>query len=547
MEETPIEPQGLPSAPADPDGAAPPRPFARRRAVLLALVTIGSFAAGYGLGHRRAPGPAGRHGSEGVARLAINLPTDAPLAAETGLPALALDPRGERLVYVARRGSGTQLYVRDLDQLEASPVPRTDGASAPFFSPGGDWVAFFAGGRLKKVPMRGGEPITLCDAGASAGGSWGPDDTIYFVPSKGAGLLQVPASGGRPQAVSAPGALRSGASMLWPEILPGGRSLLFTLLPAGRDHAPKIGALRLAMDESAALVDGSGFARYAPTGHLLSVRGDALIATPFDPVDLRLTGKPVQVLEGVLADSTTGAAQYALSASGTLVYAPGEARASERSLLWVDRQGEATPILADRRDFDVPRVSPDGRVLAVSIPEGRRLGLWIVDPATGALRRLPSDGSDGLPLWGPDRGSLTYVSLRAGAWSIFRRPADGSGRPELLATDENPLSPSAWSADGRVLLYTKADPGTHGDIWVQTPGRDSRPRALVSTPADEWGAVFSPDGRFIAYTSDESGRNEVYVRPFPGPGERRQISADGGYGPVWSRSRSEILDRKSVV
>src|SRR5437867_3107210 len=312
MEETPGKIEGM-------------RVITRWRVALLVLATMGVFAAGFCLGRRRVAGPPAPGGSSGVARLVIELPADAPLAAESGLPALAIAPRGERIVYVARRGSRTQLYLRDLDQLEASALPRTDGASAPFFSPGGDWVAFFADGHLKKVPAQGGEPVTLCEAGGAGGGSWGPDDTIYFVPSNGAGLFQVPASGGRP----------------------GGGALLCTLLSAGRDGAPKVGALRLATAESAALVDGNGFARYASSGHLLCVRGGTLIAAPFDPVGLRVTGKPVLVLEGILADPTTGAAQYAVSASGTLVYAPSEAGASERALLWVDREGVVAALLAD--------------------------------------------------------------------------------------------------------------------------------------------------------------------------------------------------------
>ncbi len=513
----------------------------RRRFAVLALVTLLSLAAGFGLGRRRAPSPEPEP-AQGVARLAIDLPADAPLAADIGLPALAISPRGERLVYVARRETRTQLYVRDLDQFEASPLPRTEGASAPFFSPRGDWLAFFAGGRLEKMQVQGGEPIVLCEAAASGGGTWGPDDTIYFIGSKGAGLSRIPAAGGRPQVVTPPAVLPAGTAMLWPDILPGGRSLLFTLLPGARQDAPKIGAQRLATAESAALIEGTFFARYAANGHLLGARGGSLIAAPFDPVGLRVTGKPVQVLDGILADSTTGAAQYALSASGTLVYAPGEPGGGARTLLWVDRKGGTSPVLPDRRDFDLPRLSPDGRLLAVSVSEARRLETWIVETATGAIRRLPSEGSDGLSIWGPGPGVLTYVSLRAGAWSLFRRQADGGGDPELLATHDHPLSPSSWSPDGRMLLYTMADPETHGDVWVLAPGRDARPHPLIQTAADEWGAVFSPDGRFVAYTSDESGRSEVYLRPFPGPGEPRRISTAGGYGPVWGRS--EIFFRR---
>ncbi len=542
MDETLTEPKETPAGPV-----TTPRPPRAPRIIpwiSLLLAVTGAFAAGFALRNWLGTAPPEPRGlGAGVVRLAINLPSGAPLAVETHLPALAISPRGERLVYVARRRSGTQLYVRQLDQLEASPVPGTDGATCPFFSPDGDWVAFFADGKLKKVPLRGGDAIFLCETGTAGGGSWSPDGTIYFVPSRGAGLYKVSASGGRPQVVSAPGQVRQGAAILWPEILPGGRSALVTLAPAGRDAVSSIGALLLPTAESVLLAEGSGFARYAPTGHLVYVRAGALLAAPFDLARLRVAGKPVPLLDGVLADPSSGSAQLALSGNGTLVYAPVEGAAAERSLLWVDRTGGTSPVLADRRDFDLPRLSPDGRHLAVSVSEGRRLSLWIFEPSTGTLRRLPSEGSDGIPLWAPDGRSLTYISPRAGAWSIFRRPADGSGAPELLVTGESPLSPSSWSPDGRVLLYTEADPKTRGDIWILAPGRDRRPRPLLRTQADEWGAVFSPDGRAIAYTSDESGRNEVYVQPFQGPGERRQVSREGGYGPIWSRTGSEIFYR----
>jgi eukaryotic-like serine/threonine-protein kinase len=543
MDEKPIETNKAPDEAPERAASSPAavhRPPSALRIVIVALIGL---AAGYALSRRIEPGRGESPAPGGVARLAIDLPAGAPLAADSGAPALAISPRGERIVYVARRRSGTELFLRPLDSLEAVPVPGTEGAAAPFFSPDGDWVAFFAEGRLKKVPLRGGAPIVLCDAAGTAGGGWGPDGTIYFGTSARPGLFQVAAAGGPPEAVGAGASPGNAAPIRWPEVLPGGRSLLFTLLPASPEAAGGIGALHLATSEAATLLEGSGYARYAPGGHLVYSRGDALLAVRFDPVRLRLSGKPIQVLEGLLADSTGGAAQFALSDNGTLVYVQGDPGRSEKILQWIDRRGSATPLLSERRDYDLPRLSPDGRRLAVSVSDGRHLENWVLESSSGSGRRLPSEGSDGLPLWSPDGASLTYISPRAGAWTIFRRPADGSGTPELLVTAENPLSPSAWSPDGRILLYTEVDPKTHGDVWEVTPGSRVSPSPLVRTPADEWGATLSPDGRFVSYTSDESGRNEVYVKPFPGPGELRKISKGGGYGPVWSRAGSELFYR----
>ncbi len=508
-----------------------------------AVATIVAFAAGMAL-RSLVPGSAPvPEAPQPLARLAIALPSDAPPAVESGRPVLALSPTGARLAYVARRGAGTQIFVRPLDQLEAAPLPGTEGALGPFFSSDGEWIAFFAGGRLKKVSARGGEVTTLCDApGSPGGGSWGADETILFA-AAGAGLLRVPATGGTPQPVNARSVAGTGETILWPEILPGGRAALLTVAPRGGGPG-RVVALSLDTGEGRSLADAIGYARYAPTGHLIFARSGALVGVPFDAARLELKGRPVAVLEGVLTDPTSGAAQFVVSRGGTMVYVPSEPAPAERALLWVDRSGATSPVVPRRRAFEQAAISPDGRRLAVSISEAGRLAIGIYEFDGGSFRGLPLEGSNGLPVWSPDGARLACVAVRAGAWSLFLAPASGDGRPDLLLTGEYPRSPSGFSPDGRLLAFTEVRPDTRGDIYLLPLEGERTPRPLLSTPSDEWGAVFSPDGRLVAYTSNESGRDEVYVRPYPGPRPARKVSADGGSAPVWSRRGGELFYRR---
>jgi serine/threonine-protein kinase len=515
----------------------------QRRAWSAAAIAVTvAFVAGAALRGLLPGGAPASEAPQPLARLTIALPTDAPAAAESGRPALALSPTGERLAYAARRGAATQLFVRPLDQIEAAPLPGTDGALEPFFSPDGDWIAFFAGGRLEKVNARGGEVVTVCDSpGAPGGGSWGADGTILFAAAD-AGLFRVAAEGGAPQPVNTRSVAGPGETILWPELLPGGRAVVLTVAPRGGPG--RVAVLSLETGEGRSLADGIGYARYAPTGHLIIARARTLIGLPFDAVRLEVKGRPVAVLEGVLTDPATGAAQFALSRGGTLVYVPGESAPAERALLWVDRSGGTAPVVPQRRAFEQVAISPDGRRLAVSISEAGRLAIGIYEFDGAAFRGLSLEGSNGLPVWSPDGAHLAYVSVRAGAWSLFLAPTSGDGRPELLSMGEHPRSPSGFSPDGRRLAFTEVRPDTRGDIYLLPLEGDRTPEPIVSTAADEWGAVFSPGGRLLAYTSNESGRDEVYVRPFPGPGPARQVSADGGSAPVWSRRGGELFYRR---
>jgi Tol biopolymer transport system component len=479
-----------------------------------------------------------------VARLSILLPPDAPIALDTGRPALAISRRGDRIVYVARREDGTLLYVRPLEKQEAIPLPGTQGGGEPFLSPQGDHVAFFAGGALRVLSLGSLEVKTLCDTpGGAAGGVWGGDDAIYF--ATGGGMYRVSFEGGTPERLGPP--IPAGGAALWPDLAPGDRTIVFALRAgAPETSAWSLAALDLARGEVGTLVEGPRHGRVVAPGYLLYGRDATLLGAPLDPSKPALRGRAVPVQEGVLTDPRTGVAQFAVSDNGTLIYAPADPAAAERALVWVDRDGRETPAVPARRPYELPHVGPDGRRLLVSIPRGDTLLTWILEPGRDDFRPLPFEGSSGLGMFAPDGRSIIYVAPRAGAWNLFRRPIDGRADPELLMTSEYPLSPSGFSPDGRLLAVTEVARETQGDIIVLPlagePGRSPRP--YLRTAADEWGAVFSRDGRFLAYASNASGRNEVYLSHWPDPGEPIRVSDGGGYGPIWAPDGGTLYFRR---
>jgi serine/threonine-protein kinase len=489
------------------------------------------------------------------------LPGDAPLDTSSGLPAVALSPAGDLLVYAATDRGGRRLYARRMDRMEAAPLPGTDGAAGPFFSPDGSWVGYFAAGRLRKVSLGGLPAEEIADAPRPGGAAWGNDGTIVAVLSIEAGPVRLPDDGGPPQPVRMPGR-RPGSLILFPDLLPGGRLALVTLAE-GSGGAPSIAVLNLESGETRVVLERAAGGRFAPTGHLLHVREGTLIAAPFDIAKAAVSGRAVPVQSGVLADLRSGASHFAMAGDGTLVYVPQETAATDRRLVRVDRSGAVRPLTPDRAAFEHPRPFAAGRSLVVSVAEAARLSLWICDLQDGSHRVLPSDVSLTLPLPSPDGGSIAYVSPRAGAWNLFRRPLAGLADPALLYSSDNPLSPSSWSPDGRRLLFTEIRPDTNGDILVIESGaRAMEPGAgsgseggaqpIVSTPADEWGGTYSPDGRLIAYTTSASGRREVFVRPaaampsdsaIGGPVPVR-VSDGEGFGAVWGPRGGELFFRR---
>jgi serine/threonine-protein kinase len=463
-------------------------------------------------------------------------PSTSAAALLTGTVAV-LSPDGTLLVYVAEPGpdQSSMLYVRRLDRLEATPLSGTEGARQPFFSPDGQWVAFFSGGKLKKVSISGGAPSTLCDAPRPGGGSWGSDDTIVLAPysmAGTAGLSRVPAAGGTPKELTALGGgeFTHGS----PYFLPGGKAVLFNAV-AERFDDPSIEVISLATGERKAVHEGGWQPRYLPTGHLVYVREETLFAVPFDLDRLETTGPPTPIIEGVMSST-------AFSETGTLVYLSGVPQDESYRLVWVDREGVVSPLSARPDLYMMPRLSPDGRRLAVTRGPLGNPDVWIYEMEARTMTRLTFDsGRDGHQVWSPDGERLAFVSVRYGSTdNLFWKRADGTGEAERLTESKNMQLLGSWSPDGKVLAFCEKDPDTNWDIWVLPLDAGGEPRPFLRTPFSEIYPMFSPDGRWLAYSSSESGRSEVWVHAFPGA-SKWQVSTNGGAYPFWAQNAQELF------
>ncbi len=484
-----------------------------------------------------------------VTRTVINLPLGQQLAGLDSGPAVALSPDGSHLAYVATQGGTQQLYLRAMDSLESRAISGTDGAIAPFFSPDGLWLGFVAGGKLKKVSVGGGAALILGDAAFPRGASWGNQGMIALAPTNISVLQQVPDAGGTPQPLTR---FKKGeTSHRWPEFLPGGKAVLFAEGPAtGSWTNAQIAVQSFGTSERRNLISGGTHPRYAPSGHLVYAQGGNLMAVPFDPLRLTATGAAVPVVEGVLQSPLSGGAQYSLSAAGSLVYVPGGVQGAQLRLVWVSRNGMEQRVAAPARAYLNPRLSPDGRRVAVTITE-QESQTWLYDLSREALTRLTFEGNaNTYPVWTPDGKRIAFSSNKEGPFNIFWQLADGSGGLERLTTSEYPPVPNSWSPDGKLLAFIESNPITGWDIWVLQMGDASagsgqvrKAQPFVQTPFTEGAPRFSPDGRWMAYISDESGHREIYVQPYPGPGGKWQISTEGGTEPVWNPNGRELFYR----
>ena len=456
-------------------------------------------------------------------------------------PAVVISPDGSRVVYVATRGaSKAQLFVRAMNSLEAAPIPGTADAISPFFSPDSSWIAFFAQGKLKKVPAVGGTPVVVCDAPNGFGGHWGGNDSIVFAASVGSGVSQVPAAGGKPTVVTAIDTQKGEFSHRWPELLPDGETVLFTVGTLGSWDDAQIVAQSLRSGQRHLLIQGGTNPHYLSTGHLIYARQGALMVVPFDAAKLTLKGAPVRVLEGVL-ESFDGAAQASLSRSGSVVYVPSSPESAERRLVGVDRSGAITPFAAPPRAYFSPRVSPDGRKLLVTVA-GATQDIWVYDIAQGTLDQLTFDVDNASPVWTPDGQRATFSSSRDGIAKLFWIRIDGSGTAERLASSDFRQLPGSWTSDGRFLAFVEQHPATGRDIWMLPYASDGKARPFLDSPFDESAPRFSPDRRWLAYVSNESGQSEVYVTAFGDPSRKRQVST-GGSEPVWAPDGRELFYR----
>ena len=468
--------------------------------------------------------------SSRVSRFVIDLPAGDNLTAGFGAT-LALSPDGGTLVYVASRADHDQLFLRPLVELAPTPIAGTDGARNPFFSPNGEWVGFLANTQLKKVAVRGGSPMTLGDwPEVTLGATWTEGGTIVLG-SGFRGLVGVPEDGGVQEAVTSLAAELGQRGHVEPSVLPGERGLLFSVQ---RDAGAQVAVLSFDSGESKTLTDGLS-PRYIDTGHIIFARANSLWAAPFDLDQLELRGTVVPVLDGLQVRGS--AAQYVISDSGTLFYLPPASQAA--TLVWVDRAGRPTAILDEPGAYRRPRLSPNGKSVVLERVSGSGVGVWVHDLDRGTRIRLTPEGLNLDPVWSANGERIVFQF----GGNLHEMAADGSGEPELLLDRENIQAPHSWSPDGRLLAFYDIHPETSRDIWVLPMDEDREPVPMAVSSSNERSPAFSPDGRWLAYVSDEAGRDEIWVRSLEREEGRRVISTDGGTEPVWSPAGDELFYR----
>jgi Tol biopolymer transport system component len=535
--------EAAPTTPAGPGSA-------KTRWAALAWIGLGLLVgtlAGMLLSRALTPRPVREH-STTIASV-IPLPVETRLRVATVRPSMTFSPDGRRLVFRATLGGASQLYLRELGRANSIKITGTEGAFDPFFSPDGEWLAFFAGNELRKVALSGGAPTVLTDAPpVSMGGTWARDGTILFASRPNGGLALLPSGSKTYRLITTPDAARGERALLRPQMLPDGQNVL-VIVRAGRDFddlaASNAAVHSLQTGKRRVLVEGAGFAQYVEPGYLLFTKGTTLYAAPCDSRRWALTGPATPLIQNVLTATWDGLPYLAASDNGLLAYAPGGMVPSvPDTVAWVDRAGKEEPLALNGLRFAVPRLSPDGKRLALtSNPlDSQRNSISIYDFARGVLSNLtPEPGRHFASAWSPDGRRLAFSSFETGDPRLVWKASDASGELQPLSPGESAEFASSWSPDGRTLLSV-AGPETM-DLWlVSTDGKRER-RAWLTGPAWEVAAFFSPDGRAVAYVSNESGRNEVYVRPYPGPGAKIKVSTEGGTEPAWSPAGREIFYR----
>jgi Tol biopolymer transport system component len=516
-------------------------------AALVFIVTTIAFAIGFVL---RAPK------STQPMRLSAEIGADANLYIEFGASTI-LSPDGTRLALVATGSDQKQrIYIRSLDQLQAAVLSGTENARDPFFSPDGQWIGFFADSKLKKISVQGGAAVTLCDVTNDRGGSWGDDGSIVFTPDNRGTLFKVSPAGGTPQPLATLDKQTSENTQRWPQVLPGSKTVLFT----SSDTGGTVGAFddadivtySTASGQRKKLLHGGFYARYLPSGQVVYMHEGTLFAVPFDLKRLEVTGQPAPILEGVLTVPLYAGAQFSFSETGSLAYVPGRSGGVNVSIYWMDREGKFTPLRETPGDYRNPALSPDGKRLALDIGDAKRRDIWVYEWERDALTRMTFAGeANAYPVWTPDGKRIVYSSReKSGTYNLWWIRADGAGAAQRLTESKNPQYALSWRPDGKFLAFHEINPSTGVDVMTMPIGGDEKsgwkpgePKPFVNSAFTEAEPAFSPDGRWIAYVSNESGSYEVYVRPFPGPGGKWQVSTGAGTYPKWSRNGKELFYR----
>ena len=533
------------AAPAPAPAEPPPRPARATRWLALAPWAIAAGAAAWALAATLggdAP-PAVEAPPMRVEIVVGREPFDSGIGSS-----VALSPDGSKLAYTEGDGSRQSLYVRYLDEsiplLLAGGAVNSDGPYHPFVSPDGRWIGYVTPGELRKVQVTGGTPLKVCDVNRSRGAAWLPDDTIVLAPSAEGALARVSAAGGTPTPLTELDASRGEVTHRWPQGLPGGDAVLFTSQGSESNfNTASLEVVSLSTGERKVIYRGGSYGRYVPSGHLVFVNAGTLFGVPFDLDRLEVQGSPVPVLQQVSASPAEGGAQFDFSATGLLTYLADAGRALSYPIVAVGRDGASRTIWSEPGSYGNPRLSPDGQRLALTVLRDDNWDVWVYDlDRTVATRLTFEESVDSEQIWSPDGEYLIFSSDQNGPDSLYRKRADGSGDVERLTEAEKAQWASSWSRDGRYVAFIEAD--TQYDLWyLDLETRETK--EILATQFGEGFPDLSPDGRWMAYASNESGSYEIYVRPFPeGPG-KWQVSDSGGSSPRWSKDGRELFWRNN--
>jgi Tol biopolymer transport system component len=486
-----------------------------------------------------------RYGRKTTA-FAIPMRSSIILTDKSALRAVALSPDGTRLAFVARDSAGKSLlWIRPLDSLAAQPLLGTENPSYPFWSPDGRSLGFFADGKLRRIDASGGPPQTLGDAPVPRGGSWSRDGVILFAPVVDGPLYRVSASGGIATAVTQLDKARGESSHRWPYFLPDGRHFLYLIASFGSgEERQKMGIYLRSLDSSQErlIVTAKSTLAFAAPGFVLFRREQHLVAQPFDARSLQITGDPVLVGENIQYFPQTSGALFSVSENGLLVYQAESSSVLSR-LLWLDRSGREIGSLGTEGDLANPRISPDGKRVALDITDHQsgNVDVWIYQSSGGVATRFTSDPAiDAGPIWSPDGDRIAFMSLRRRHPDIYQRRSNGVGSDETVLASDKTKYLTDWSPDGRFILYRSFDATTNLELWALPVGGSDKPFPFIKTTFGVSQGQFSPDGRWVAYASNESGKWEIAVAPFPGPGGNWKVSTAGGTEPRWRRDGKEL-------
>ncbi len=497
-------------------------------------------------------------GADTEPRVALRLASDigAPGALFTTFGSSeVLSPDGTRIVYVVKSADGKhQLYVRELDQLQAVALSDTTGARDPFFSPDGEWIGFFTDEKLKKVSVRGGAAVTLCDAITGRGASWREDGTIVFAPLTRGALSRVSSAGGTPEELTKLDAAANELTHRWPQVLPGGKAVLYTVSATfGSFEDSGLVVQELPTGPKKTIYRGGFYGRYLPSGHVVFMHEGTLFAMPFDLKKLEPAGQAAPVVEEVMSSPDYGGAQFSFSENGALAYLRGKSSGVPVMIEWMGRDGKMQPLRQTPAEVGNISFSPDGKRLAMELSDAGRTDIWTYDWQRDTLARLTFTGERNFsPVWTPDGQRIAYTTIDKGdTYGMYWKRADGAGDAQRLTQSTKAQYPRSWSPDGKVLaIFMNLGTATSWDLYTitmeggeKTGWKPGEPKLFLGTPAVEVLPVFSPDGKWIAYQSNESGTYEIYVRPFPGPGGKWQISSGGGVLPQWSQTSKELFYR----